>query len=106
MQGYINLSICESVSNAIYHGNKQDLNKLVTVTAKLVDDCLFVEVSDEGNGFNYNDLPDPTTKENINKEGGRGLFIIRHLVDKITFKNNGSVIQLKFKLDCEHQLFL
>ena len=106
VQGYINLSICESVNNAIYHGNKQDLNKWVTISAELVSDCLYVEVEDEGNGFNFMDLPDPTSKENLKSEGGRGLFIITHLVDQINFKNNGSIIQLKFKLNREHQLFL
>ena len=104
--GYINLSICESVNNAIYHGNKQDLNKWVTISAELVSDCLYVEVADEGKGFNFKDLPDPTAKENIKNEGGRGLFIITHLVDQINFKNNGSIIQLKFILNREHQLFL
>ena len=106
VQGYINLSICESVNNAIYHGNKQDLNKWVTISAELVSDCLYVEVADEGKGFNFMDLPDPTAKENIKNEGGRGLFIITHLVDQINFKNNGSIIQLKFILNREHQLFL
>ncbi len=106
VQGYINLSISESVNNAIYHGNKQDLNKWVTISAELVSDCLYVEVADEGKGFNFMDLPDPTAKENIRNEGGRGLFIITHLVDQINFKNNGSIIQLKFILNREHQLFL
>ncbi len=103
MLGYINLSICESIYNAIYHGNKQDINKKVTITIEFENDLLFVEVADEGDGYNYKNQPDPTKEENIKKEGGRGLFIIKHLVDEVNFKNNGSVIQLKFKLDREHQ---
>ena len=101
--GYIMLCVSESVNNAIYHGNKQDLNKHVTIFAECTDDYLLVEVADEGTGFNYEDLPDPTRTENIRKEGGRGLFIIKNLVDQISFRNNGSIIQLKFKLNSEHQ---
>ena len=99
----IQLSISECVNNAIYHGNKQDLNKLVTIFAECKNGYLVIEIADEGEGFNYSELPDPTSSLNIKKEGGRGLFIIRNLVDQISFKNNGSVIQLKFKLDREHK---
>jgi len=102
----IHLSISECINNAIYHGNKQDLNKLVTIFAECRDGYLVFEISDEGEGFDYSDLPDPTSSVNIRKEGGRGLFIIRNLVDQISFKNNGSVIQLKFKLDRGHQFLL
>jgi len=103
ISGYIMLCVSESVNNAICHGNKQDLNKHVTIFAECIDDYLLIEVADEGNGFNYRDLPDPTCTENIKKEGGRGLFIIKNLVDQISFRNNGSIIQLKFKLNSEHQ---
>lgn len=106
ISGYINLCISESVNNAIYHGNKQDLNKLVTIFAECKDDYLLVEVADEGKGFNYLDLPDATLSENLRKEGGRGLFIISSLSDQFSFKNNGSIIQLKFKLNREHQFLL
>lgn len=106
ISGYINLCVSESVNNAIYHGNKQDLSKYVTIFAECKDDYLMVEVADEGNGFNFKDLPDPTLSENLRKERGRGLFIIKNLVDQISFKNNGSVIQLKFKLRSEHQFLL
>ena len=104
--GYISLCVSESVNNAIYHGNKQDLNKYVTIFAECKEDYFFIEVADEGNGFNFKDLPDPTLSENLRKEGGRGLFIISKLVDGISFKNNGAVIQLKFKLSSEHQFLL
>ena len=103
ISGYINLCVSESVNNAIYHGNKQDFNKQVTIFAECKDDYLLVEVADEGVGFNYEELPDPTLTENLRKEGGRGLFIIKNLVDQISFGNNGSIIQLKFKLNSEHQ---
>ncbi len=106
ISGYIMLCVSESVNNAIYHGNKQDLNKHVTIFAEFKDGYLLVEVADEGDGFNYENLPDPTLAENLKKERGRGLFIIKNLVDQVSFKNNGSIIQLKFKLNSEHQFLL
>lgn len=103
ISGYIILCVSESVNNAIYHGNKQDLNKHVSIFAQCKDNYLVVEVADEGSGFNFENLPDPTIAENLRKEGGRGLFIIKNLVDQISFKNSGSIIQLKFKLNSEYQ---
>lgn len=96
---FITLGVCESVNNAINHGNKCDENKFVTLFAELTNDSILFEVHDEGNGFDYTKIPDPTLQENIKSEGGRGLFIIHNLVDQVSFKNNGSVIQLKFNID-------
>ncbi len=106
LSGHINLSICESVNNAIAHGNKKDSNKWVKISAEVIDKTLIVEVEDEGSGFNFTRLPDPTASENIKNEGGRGLYIISNLVDQVSFKKNGSIIQLKFKLDRERQFLL
>ncbi len=99
---YVSLGVCESVSNAIGHGNKFDLNKFVTLHAELTKDTLLFEVQDEGSGFDYTTFPDPTAEVNLKKEGGRGLFIIHNIVDEVSFKNNGSIIQLKFKLNRAH----
>jgi serine/threonine-protein kinase RsbW len=99
---FVSLGVCESVSNAIGHGNKFDENKFVTLFAELTTDALLFEVHDEGIGFDYCNLPDPTTPDNLLKEGGRGLFIIHNIVDEVTFRNNGSIIQLKFNIDRAH----
>ena len=104
--GFIVLSVCESVNNAIVHGNKSDCKKFVTVKALLQDYHLIIEIEDEGGGFDYKNLPDPTTDENIRNEGGRGLFIIQKLVDEVHFKKKGSIIQLKFNIHSEHQFLL
>ncbi|WP_163715399.1 ATP-binding protein [Mangrovibacterium lignilyticum] len=101
---FITLGVCESVNNAINHGNKLDENKYVSLFAEITNEAALFEVHDEGNGFDYTKVPDPTANENIKLEGGRGLFIIHNLVDEVNFKNNGSVIQLKFKLDRAHTL--
>jgi len=106
MSGYVRLCVTECVNNAICHGNKQDLRKVVTIFAACEGDRLLIEVADEGSGFDFESLPDPTLDENLRKEGGRGLFIIRNLVDEIAFKRSGSVIQLKFRLKSEDQFLL
>ncbi len=95
---FINLCVNECVSNAIVHGNRGDINKYVLISFFSESDFLFFEIADEGYGFNYMDLPDPTSFDNIKKEGGRGLYIIQSFADEIKFKNNGSLVQLKFKL--------
>jgi len=103
--GFITLGVCESVTNAIAHGNKYDEAKFVTVLAEVSDNAVSFEIHDEGDGFDHNDIPDPTLDSNIKKEGGRGLYIIHNLVDEVQFKNNGSVIHLKFYIDRAHSFF-
>lgn len=96
---FVSLAICESVNNAIGHGNKFDETKYVTLVSEVAPDCISFEVHDEGTGFDISAIPDPTTLDNIRKEGGRGLYIIRNLADEISFRNNGSVIHIKFKIE-------
>jgi len=96
---FIRLGVCESVNNAIDHGNKCDENKYVTLFAEFTKDAILFEVHDEGDGFDYKNIPDPTSEDRIKSEGGRGLFIIHNLVDQVSFEKDGSIIQLKFNID-------
>lgn len=102
ISGSIQLCVSELVNNAIYHGNKLDKSKRVTIFAECCEDDLIIQVADEGNGFDYQDIPDPTSSNNVIRERGRGLFIVRNLTDRLLFSNNGSVINLKFKLNSEY----
>lgn len=101
---YITLVVCESVNNAINHGNNFDENKYVTLFSEVCDEFISFEVHDEGVGFDYSQVPDPTLEENIRSEGGRGLFIIRNLADELSFRDNGSIIHFKFKIDRAHTI--
>ena len=56
-------------------------------------------VKDEGKGFNYEQLPDPTSPENLEKPGGRGIFLMKHLSDEVQFKENGRVVELSFYMN-------
>jgi len=80
---FINLQIAssEAVVNAIVHGNNEDASKKVYVEIQFDDNSMLIKIRDEGKGFDLQTLPDPTSNENILKESGRGIFIIRSLVD-------------------------
>lgn len=97
--GNIMVAVTESVNNAIVHGNGGDKSKNVTIVLSLNDNIIKFRITDEGSGFNYHDLPDPTSPENISKPGGRGIFLMRHLSDEVHFDDDGRVVELSFYID-------
>ena len=94
--GNIMIAVTESVNNAIMHGNKNDKNKNVTLSLSLNDNVINFAIKDEGMGFDYQNLPDPTSPENLDKPSGRGIFLMKHLSDEVSFKNNGTLVELSF----------
>jgi len=96
--GNIMIAVTESVNNAILHGNKADKHKSVDIKLKMEENAIKFTVEDEGDGFEYEELPDPTAPENLTKTGGRGIFLIRHLCDEVQFKENGRLVELTFYL--------
>jgi len=97
--GNIMIAVTESVHNAIKHGNKCDVSKTVLLTLTLQDNAIRFIIRDQGEGFDYENLPDPTSPENIDQPGGRGIFLMKHLSDEVTFSNQGSVIELAFYIN-------
>ncbi len=81
----ITLAISEAISNAIKHGNKADPNKKITITVIISKDKITIKIKDEGGGFKLNTIPNPTEKENLLKESGRGIFIIKNVVDNLQY---------------------
>ncbi|MCU0429485.1 MAG: ATP-binding protein [Cytophagaceae bacterium] len=94
--GNIMVAVTESVNNAIKHGNASDKNKYVTLTAIYEDNLVKFIVEDEGPGFDPDALPDPTAPENIEKLGGRGIFLMRQLSDEVKFSKEGRVSEMTF----------
>ncbi len=92
------VSLTEAVSNAIIHGNQKDSSKYVRIEISNSSSQLRVVVEDEGSGFDYQQLPDPTTSDKIECCGGRGVFLIRELCDTLEFKKNGRRVELYFEL--------
>ena len=96
--GNILISLTEAVNNAITHGNRNDENKTVEIKLHKKKNNLAIRVSDEGRGFDFKSLPDPTAPENIMKCGGRGVFLMQQLTDDIRFDDNGSTVEMHFKI--------
>jgi serine/threonine-protein kinase RsbW len=97
--GNIMVAVTESVNNAIRHGNKNDKKKNVFLSLSLNEDLIRFIIRDEGIGFDFHNLPDPTAPENIDKPSGRGIFLMKHLSDEVTFKNEGSEVELCFYIN-------
>ena len=96
--GNIMIAVTESVNNAILHGNKKDNRKNVFLGLHLDNYQIRFTVKDEGAGFDYKNLDDPTLPENLDKPGGRGIFLMKHLSDEVMFKDNGATAELSFYL--------
>lgn len=79
----IAISVSELVNNAMMHGNKASPDKMVSVTVDLKRKAATITVSDEGGGFEPDEIANPLAKENLMKEVGRGIFIVRSLMDKV-----------------------
>ncbi|MFP4056541.1 MAG: ATP-binding protein [Candidatus Brocadiia bacterium] len=92
----LTLAIHEALANAAHHGNRDDPAKDVTVTWCCRPDRLLIAVDDEGEGFDPAAVPDCTAEENILRESGRGIFLIRRLADECHFENHGRrVVMIK-----------
>ncbi|WP_200975222.1 ATP-binding protein [Echinicola sp. 20G] len=97
--GNIMISVTECVSNAIIHGNRSDASKSVNLELNFLEDQLKFIIEDEGQGFDYENLKDPTAPENIEKSGGRGVFIMKNLCDEVDFENEGKKTVLTFYMN-------
>lgn len=97
--GNIMIAVTEAVNNAIKHGNNSDRSKNVQLTLHFQESLIKFTVKDEGSGFDHHNLPDPTAPENIEKPGGRGIFLMKHLSDEVEFKDNGRIVELSFYMN-------
>ena len=98
---YANVLTClsEAVINAIVHGNKLDISKKVYINLEVIQNKrLIFTIADEGSGFDYNNLPDPTSPENLENYSGRGVYIIKKLADQCIFNTMGNELELHFKI--------
>ena len=101
LQGNLLISLTEAVTNAIRHGNKLDDGKCVSIEVFQRPDELRVTVADEGQGFVPADLPDPTVEAHRAQEGGRGVFLMRALSDEIYFRNDGTMVEMRYECSCK-----
>ena len=97
---FANMMTClnEVFINAIVHGNKLQENKKVIVNADVDGRRIVWTITDEGPGFDYDHLPDPTAVENLENLTGRGVFIVKQLADQCVFNSTGNEVELHFKI--------
>ena len=96
LYGNILIALTEAVNNAIHHGNRLDPEKTVRLSYEVRDKDIVFLIVDEGPGFDYENLPDPTDPENIEKPHGRGVFLMRALAEEVEFEDNGSTVVMTF----------
>jgi len=96
--GKISVAVHEAVNNAILHGNKLDYSKNVTIKFSIDERCFSCIVEDEGEGFDFSRIPDPTLPENIEKIHGRGVFLMNHFADSVHFRAEGRHVKMVFNL--------
>ncbi len=93
----IAVSVTEAVTNAVLHGNKNDLKKKVRIRLKADSSRVEITVEDEGNGFNAESIQSPIEEGNLLKEAGRGIFILKSLMDEVDFivlPQKGTVVKM------------
>lgn len=96
--GNLMVTVSEAVINSIQHGNKNNPDKEVIIEFTANDNYLSFTIQDEGKGFDFNCLPDPTLAENIEKLNGRGIFLMRQLADHVQFNESGNSVEIRFNL--------
>jgi len=93
------VAVSEAATNAQRHGNKNQEEKNIEIRYAKNEDGYCICIKDEGLGFDYTNIPDPTLPENINKLDGRGIFLMNQLAEKIEFSQNGKEVSLFFSFD-------
>ena len=92
------ISLTEAVNNAIRHGNRFDDQKKIIVSYRKYAHQIRLIISDEGSGFDPFNLPDPTSEDHIEEEGGRGVFLMKQLTDELHFLDQGRTVELMWKI--------
>jgi serine/threonine-protein kinase RsbW len=90
-------ALAEALANAIAYGNRHDPALLVQVRVEVTRDAVHLHVTDAGDGFDPADVPDPTRPELLEREDGRGLFVLRGLVDQVAFNEKGNSVCLTLR---------
>lgn len=92
------VAVTEAVNNGMIHGNKNDQSKHVTITCSLYRKMLTVTITDEGGGFSPESLPNPLHDDNLLRAGGRGVFLMRTLMESVSFNKAGNEVTMKLHI--------
>jgi serine/threonine-protein kinase RsbW len=91
----VKLALEEALTNAMRHGNHLDLKRSVAVHITIAPRAITIDIHDQGEGFDYHRLPDPTVEPHVNRPCGRGVYLIRQLMDTTEYYDNGCGIRMK-----------
>jgi serine/threonine-protein kinase RsbW len=91
----IEIALREALANAIVHGNHEDPGKQVYVRCRCGTDEVALVIRDEGQGYDIGGLPDPTAPENISSSHGRGIFLMKNLMDEVRFERGGAIVYMR-----------
>ena len=91
----IETAVREALANAIIHGNRQDPHKSVYVSTICKEGEISITVRDEGQGFDASAVADPTAEEKLKLNHGRGIYLMRALMDEVSFDRNGTVVRMR-----------
>lgn len=97
ISGNLMLLLSEAVSNAIEHGNQLDPNKTAEIVVEITDNEIVAMVKDEGKGFQPSEQDNPLEEENLLKDGGRGVFLLKELSDEMEYQENGTRLRFLLK---------
>ena len=89
------LALEEALVNAIKHGNRNDPRKSVRIAVRIAAERFEIEIEDEGPGFDPEDVPDPTSEENLEKPSGRGIMLMRAFMTRVDYQGRGNVVFLE-----------
>ncbi len=93
-QEHVNLAVIEAGTNAIKHGNKEDIDKTATFDFIIDEEKLTIMVTDEGEGFEREEVANPLDPENLLKSSGRGLFLMEACMDEVAYSKNGTIVRM------------
>jgi len=91
----VEIALREALANAIIHGNHEDRRKRVHVSCRCEPDEVSLTVKDEGSGFDIHTVPDPTARENIGSAHGRGILVMKGLMDEVRFEQGGVIVHMR-----------
>lgn len=97
------VGVTEALANAVLYGNRRDPTKTVRVEVSLDRNRVVLRVVDQGSGFDPDGIPDPTLPDNLQRPGGRGLFLIRQLMDEVEYNDRGNAVRLVLRREPTRQ---
>jgi len=91
----VHLALEEALVNAIKHGNGEHPDKLVRVAYRLSDDCVAIDIADEGRGFNPDAVPDPTAADQLELPTGRGIMLMKSYMSRVAYNAKGNAVRME-----------